>query len=1107
MRNTASILQFITRVFSYLEEKMTDASALPLMASGQLNDASFPSPNDAYIYLHLIEKKQIFKYASMRKLIYLLFLFIPFSLFAQQRTITGKVTDDAGAALSGVTVSVSGNDASRAATVTNTAGNYSINVPAGVGELVFSFVGKKTITESINGRAVINVEMAVSDEQMADVVVIGYGTKKKAALTGAISNINADEINTSTNPSIAQKLQGKVAGLNIRQNSGQPGSFDNNINVRGFGSPLYVIDGIIRNDAGAFQKLNPEDIESISILKDASAAVYGIGAANGVVIVTTKQGSRGKALFSYSAVVGITSPTDVPKMATAAQFAQLRSASDYYLTGTPKYTKEELQKYLDGKLPGYTNVDWYDAVMKKSAIQTQHNLSVSGGSERVMYYVGLEYMRDGGLLKSEDMGYNRVNVRSNLTAELTKTLRARLFLAGRWDKQEQPGDNFFNIFKTTRVTSPLEHPYANDNPAYPGFVSSGFENPVILAERDLSGYTENETRAIQSQMELRWAVPFVKNLYITGTGAFDTDVPMTKNLFKGFNAYTYVPATGVYNAAFRRDQSITTGFSNNNTFTLRAAADYKVEIAGNHEISLTAVAEQIKGWNRSVSAKRYYGAFYTLDQIQFAPVDRTETGGSDDRNARISYIGRVSYAFSKKYFLDAAFNYQGSYRYNPDGGRWGFFPVVSAAWAVSEEDFIRNNLPAISILKLRGSYGILGTDQGAPWQYIPGILLGGNGNWEFSNGNVSNGLPSPVIVNPRITWSENYHSDLGIDLSLWNGKLSLTADVYNRENKRQLGRRTIALPNTFGGILPEENINSSRNRGIDIELGHRGVVGELRYTVTGIFNYNRTMTRHQERAPFQSQRDRWINGNENRWGNFLTGYIVDGQFQSQEEVWNGPVYGGAAGGIRELPGDFKYKDVNNDGIINDEDARTPYAWGPTPLINYGLTMSAQWKGFDANLLFQGAGAYTTRFNEVYGEMFAFGGNLPQYFFDSWHQADIYNPKSAWIPGEWPVARTNNNVGMLYAESAVWRRNSSYVRLKNVELGYTFNTQLLQAAGIQRLRVYANAFNLVTWAKDPFMAQFDPEKSNGAPSNNPAAAAQGFTYPLSKNYNFGLTVSF
>lgn len=295
---------------------------------------------------------------------------------------------------------------------------------------------------------------------------------------------------------------------------------------------MFVIDGIIRNDPGAFQRINPEDIESISVLKDASAAVYGIGAANGVIIVTTKQGDRGKTTFTYNTVTGITRPTDVPVMSTTAQFVQMRNDANIYGpgAGTPYYTREELQKYLDGTLPGYTNVDWYDATMKDHAVQTQHNLSVSGGGEKVLYYIGMEYVKDGGLLKSNDMDYSRVNLRSNITADLTKNLRARVMISGRYDKQSQPGDNFFNIFKTTRVTLPTERPFANDNPQYPGFVSSGFQTPIVLADRGLSGYTEVENRAIQTMAELRFAVPYVKDLFITGTEAFDTGNTLNKNL-------------------------------------------------------------------------------------------------------------------------------------------------------------------------------------------------------------------------------------------------------------------------------------------------------------------------------------------------------------------------------------------------------------------------------------------------------------------------------------------------------------------------------------------------------------------------------------------------
>ncbi len=1049
----------------------------------------------------------------MKKLTYLYFILIilsPLCGVAQTRVIQGRVTDaQTGTALAGVSVIVNTSSGRERTTSTNDDGGYRIEVSPAATALVFQYVGRITVTEQIGNRSTIDVQLDSDEGQLDEVVVVGYGTTTKQTLTGSISTVSNQEIQTATHSSLAQKLQGKAAGLNIRQNSGQPGAFDNAINIRGFGTPMFVIDGIIRNDAGAFQRLNPEDIENISILKDASAAVYGIGAANGVIIVTTKQGNRGRTSFTYNAVTGMTRPTDVPAMSTTAQFAQMRNDAEIYGpgAGTPYYTREELQRYLEGTQPGYTNVNWYDAVLKNQATQTQHNLSVSGGGEKSLYYVGMEYAQDDGLLKSNDMDYRRVNIRSNLTADIANNLQLRVLLAGRWDQQTQPGDNFFNIYKTTFVTLPTERPYANDNPQYPGFVSSGFQNPVVLADRGLSGYTELENRAIQTQLELMFAVNYVEILFLTATGAYDTGNTLNKNLYKGFTTYTYTQATDTYNPLIQRaDQNINARTDVGNTYTIRLSADYKAQIAQQHDIGVTVVAEQIKNWGRWQSARRFYGDFYTNDQIRFAGQTNLENGGEDYINSRISYIGRLTYAFAQKYLLEGAFNYNGTYRYHPDR-RFGFFPVITAGWRLSEENFIKNNVPAITNLKFRGSYGVIGSDEGAPFQYLPGFTFGGNSTWEFSNGNLSNGLQSPAITNNFLTWSTNHMANIGVELTLWNGLLDVVADVYNRERRGLLARRNISLPNTFGGTLPEENLNSNRVAGFEFELGHRHVINEFRYSVRGNFNFNRHMDLYIERAPFQSQWDRWLNDNSNRWSNRLNGYIVEGQFQSKEEVYHGPVYGGSLGGIRELPGDYRYRDVNNDGIINGEDARTPQYFGGTPLFNYGATINMQYKGFDANLLLQGAGGYTMRFNEIFGEMFAFRGNLPQYFFDRWHQADPYDLNSEWIPGEWPATRFNGDVGMLYAESEVWRRNSSFVRLKSVELGYTFNPNLLRSVGVDRLRVYFNAFNLLTFAKDPFMKQFDPERSNGAPGNNPNQAAQGYTYPLSKNYNLGLSLSF
>ncbi|MBD3629124.1 SusC/RagA family TonB-linked outer membrane protein, partial [Cyclobacterium sp.] len=761
----------------------------------------------------------------------LIFLF-PLCLAAQDREIKGTVTDVAdGSTLPGVNIIAISDGEQVGGTITDIDGNYSIGVSDNANQLTFVFIGMETVTEEIGSRTTINVALASNQEELDEFIVVGYGFAEKATLTGAVSSIENKEIQTATHSSLAQKLQGKVAGLNIRQNSGQPGSFDNSINIRGFGTPMFVIDGIIRNDPGAFQRINPDDIESISVLKDASAAVYGIGAANGVVIVTTKQGNRGKTSFTYNAVTGITRPTDVPQMASTAQYAQMRNDANIYGPGAgiPYYTQDELQKYLDGTLPGYTNVDWYDATMKDQAVQTQHNLSASGGGEKVLYYFGMEYVKDGGLLRSGDMDYNRVNLRSNITADLTKNLRARVMISGRYDKQSQPGDNFFNIFKTTRVTLPTERPFANDNPQYPGFVSSGFQTPTVLADRDLSGYTEVENRAIQTMAELRFAVPFVKDLFITGTGSFDTGNTMNKNLYKGFTTYTYTPATDTYNPLVQRaDQNINARTDVGNTYTLRLSADYKTRIGPKHDISGTLVAEQIKGWSRWQFARRYYGDFYTSDQIRFAGQTNLQNDGQDNENSRISYIGRVNYGFSQKYLIEGAFNYNGSYRYHPDR-RFGFFPVVSVGWRISEENFILNNFPAVNELKLRGSYGVIGSDEGAPFQYLPGFTFGGVSTWEFSNNNLTNGLASPAITNSLLTWSTNHLSDIGFDLTMWNGKLEVVADFYNRERKGQLARRNISLPNTFGGTLPEENLNSSRQVGFEFALGHTNTINDFPY--------------------------------------------------------------------------------------------------------------------------------------------------------------------------------------------------------------------------------------------------------------------------------------
>jgi len=1034
----------------------------------------------------------------MKKSKYLLLLFFlfPLGLLAQQTIIIrGKVTDASDRKILPGVVVTSNSPAGKISVSTDAQGTYQITVPANSTELSYSFVGMTTHTEKIGGRTLIDVVLSASQSELDEVVVIGYGSQKKETLTGSVGNITARDIQTTTAVSLAQKIQGKVAGLQIRQNGGEPGTFDNSINIRGYGgSPLYVIDGVAREGAGEFQRINPDDIESISFLKDGSAAIYGLRASNGVVLVTTKKGTKGDAAFNYNSFVGFSSPTDVPRMANAAEWIQMRNDAAFLGTGSPFISREELNKYITGA-PGYESTDWYSEVMKKSAIQQQHNVSAAGGGDKTQYFVSLGYQREGGLLKTGDMGYYKYNMRSNLTTQLTKSLKAEVFIAGRYDNRFTPGENFFNIFKGTRVTLPTERPYVNGNTAYPSIVTPSNQNPVVLADRDITGYSENVNRNVQSTVALNYTVPGIEGLKIRAAASYDMNSYSNKDLSKPYNLYTF--ANGNY---VKQPQRVGTGnisnvIDNNNNLTLQGQVTYSRLFAKKHNVGGTLVVEQQQGWSRNTLARRYYD-FYTTDQLNYAGLRTPEAGGLEGQSAYLGYVGRFNYDYAGKYLIDFVFRQDGNYAYK---NKWGFFPGASAAWRVSEENFIKNNLPVISNLKLKASYGTAGAANSvAPFQYVPGFGTTGGGNYEFQNDILTTGIAAPPIVNENLSWTKSEFIDFGLELGLWKNKLIFEFDVYQRDTKGIAATRNVSLPNTFGATIPFENLNSDRVRGIEFSLTHNSNIGEFRYNISGNFNYSRQMDLYVEGSPFTNSYDQWRNQRAYRYRDISWGYTYAGQFQNKEEILQHALQNGDQANIRELPGDYKFQDINNDGIIDDRDM-LPLFDGSTPKLFYGLTLNGSFKGFDFNVLLQGSGRYTVRFNEVYGEILAFRGNTPAYFFDRWRLSDPYDINSAWIPGKYPASRFNGDVGRIYTESSVWRRDASYVRLKSVELGYTFRPLFFAKAGIKKLRIYASAFNLLT-ITDPFVKAFDPERAEGLFS-------AGLNYPLSKTYNFGVNLNF
>jgi TonB-linked SusC/RagA family outer membrane protein len=923
-----------------------------------------------------------------------------------------------------------------------------------------------------------------------------------------VSNITNREIQTSTSVSLAQKLQGKVAGLQIRQLGGEPGNFDNSIVLRGYGgNPLYVIDGILREGPSEFQRLNADDIESISFLKDASAAIYGFGAANGVIIVTTKKGSRGKAAFTYNGTVGFMKPTDVPRMANAGEWIQMRNDAAVLGTGTPYLTNEEMQKYINGE-PGYESTDWYDVAFKNSAMQQSHSLSASGGNEKTQYYMSLGYFDERSFLRTDDLGYKRYNFRSNMSTQLVNNLKAEVFVAARFDKKYAPGENFFNIFKGTRVTLPTEKPYANGNPEYPAVVTPSNQNPLVLTDKELTGYSETTNRNVQLTGALNYDVPFLKGLQLRGLAAYDINNYQGKDVAKPFNLYTYAGEEYILSKQRVGTSSISNSNGNYNRLTLQAQANYNTIIGMKHNVAGLLVFEQRQDWGRDSYLRRLYD-FYTIDQVNSASENNMYNSGSESQNASQALLGRVNYDFDKKYLLEFAFRYQGTSLFPPES-RWGFFPVISAGWRISEEKFM-NAVPFISNLKLRGSYGEVASSEGViPFQWIQGFNLSGGGRYEFENGSLTNGAASPNLVNPNLTWVIAKTTDLGIDIGVFNNKLTLEFDVYRRDLEGIPAYRNLSLTNTFGASLPQENLNSLRTQGLEFTIGHNNRIGKLAYNISGNFNYSRTQYLYVERGPFTNSYDRWRNGQADRYNDIIWGYTYVGQFQNEEQIANYPIQNGDQANIRELPGDFMYADNNQDGVVNDLDMLPQFIGangnndnqnpaGKAPKINFGLTLGAQYQGFDVNVLFQGAAMYTVRFNEVYAEVLAFRGNTPAYFFDRWHKSDPYDSKSEWIPGKWPASRFNNDVGSMYKESSVWRKDASYARLKSVELGYTVPARLYKGSGITKIRLFANGFNLVTFA-DPFVKAFDPERLEGLFN-------AGFNYPLTKSYNFGLNLNF
>ena len=1016
------------------------------------------------------------------------------TIASQQPGITGTVSNRSGEPLPGVTVVVKG---TTKGTVTLVDGTFSLsNVKSGE-VLVFSFIGMKTQEIVLGDEITVNVVLQESTIGLEEVIAIGYGIQKKESLTGAIAGVSASDIEQVPAATVGSALAGKIAGVTFRMPDGRPGA-SATIQIRNMGNPLYVIDGI-QKDAAHFNNLSPNDIESISVLKDASAAIYGVRAANGVVVVTTKRGKKEtKNAINVNAYTGWQNWSRFPETVDAYEWMLGKAYSEMNLDGHTNITPEELDKWKAGTEPGYQSFDWYDFIIKPNAPQSSINVSTSGGSDKINYYLSLTRLDQTSVLGRE-FTFGRTNFQSNIDAQISDRFKVGVSINGNIESRDNPGvpgsDDYWAPRLALFRNRPTERPYANDNPDYINNIGHMSENWGLL-NKENSGYWTEDKRALQMNFVAEYDIP-IEGLTFKGTYSYFIKDRLMNGHEYTYEAYSYFPETDEYKVTFSmmnpwRERGTHKQFEN----VLIGQLDY-VKSFGNHNISATVANERIERhdldvWVHAVPKTN------ALPLIQFPDMDTYND--KDYESARIGYIGRFNYNYANKYYFEFASRYDASWKFE-SSKRWGFFPSVSAGWRITEEEFAKAMLGESSFnLKLRGSYGELGDDNvgiGA-FDYMTGYNYASQA--VVLDGEIVTGARDRGVPITSISWYTSRIIDIGTDWSLYNGKLSGTVDYFHRKREGLRGRKyDILVPNELGYGLPDENVNSDATMGAEMSIAYDGNVGDFHYSVGGNISYARNKFLESYKPRFGNSWDYYRNSSEDRWTRTIWGYEVIGQFESFEQINSWPVNNDGVGNRDMLPGDLIYKDVNEDGVINGLDERPiGFPRDRNPIVNFGINLAAQYKGFDLRADFSGGSVYSYNQNwEMRWPYQSTGNLLAQFYNDRWHREDPFDLNSAWIPGKYPALRFNTGWHNNYnKQSTFWLTNAKYIRLRTFEIGYSLPEKLIAKVGMQRCRLYVNTYNLFS---------LDNVKSLGVEPE--IMDENGLQYPQNSMINIGVNLTF
>lgn len=991
----------------------------------------------------------------------------------QKIKVKGTVKDINGEPLIGATIV--NKFAKDEGTIADFDGNFEISISP-TATLLVSYTGYVTQEVQVKGSERLNIKLREDSKVLEEVVVVGFGSTSVRKNSASIASVSTEKVQNIPFADMASALQGRVAGVIVQQGSAEPGQAGASISIRGNGEPLYVIDGFISTKS-RYTALNKADIKSQTVLKDAaSTAVYGMNAGNGVIVVTTRQGEAGKLNVNYQNNFAYSTPSYPAKRMNAYQYATaINNLYQGLGSGVNAFkTPEEMAEIRDN-LGSYT--DWDRVALRSYAPQSEHTLSLVGGSDKLKFFGSLNYLGQDGIYTENVINSDRYNYRTNVSSNFDNIgLTIDFNVNGTVTDERYPPASAYTIYSRLKDRTPFEKPFTSD-----GLLSNQFDNPMLILMSP--GYIKMRTVYNQLAMGATWKLPWVDGLSFGFNGNYNID---SQDRVDWIETATYYDEAG--NATKEEPENISISRSSYQVsrYDVNLRADYKKTIAKKHNLSATFVHTRQYYYTKSLNAGSR--GFYTtaIHQIQKGDASTVTASNSEGKQAWLGYVGRLGYDYNNRYMVEFSGRYDGSDNF-PKGNRWGFFPSVSGGWAISEEGFFQGikNTNILTYLKLRGSYGKIGLNGADHWAYAYLPTYNYNTNGYVVDGKLVNTVTPGAMPSVNMTWYDRTKYDLGVDLFLFNDQVEVVLDYFFERTKGYLSSAQYEFTDPLGYSLPlVVSRAENRNAGFDGSIKYNTKFGEVDFNAGFNFTYYKTYSfrTNEDKVTLANPRIR----TQGTYGGKLgTGYVGSKFYQTPEEVLNNPKRITS----RDLrPGDLMYKDVNGDGKIDGQD-QTKFGHNPSPSFVFGFDLGAAYKGFNLMANIQGTGK-----RQTYMSNFAMASEGERRLdFD--YQLNTWSPenRNAGFPRPGNQTMNDNNN---YASSDFWARSSNYVRLKSLTLSYDFKYSLLRnTTWLNNLSVFVSGVNL--FAIGPSVKYGDPEANN----------FDGYSYPMMRTYSFGFQVGF